>query len=331
MFLDTVARVCGNDRARLARVLAGVRRYQEAGPGAVRGLRPVIGEVGGSMLRDFGGIGQVVVVVPSLINPPTVLDLAPGNSLLDGLAGRGLRPLMVDWGPVGPAGLEELVETRLVPLVAGIGAPVAMLGYCLGGTLGLAAAAMLGLQVSRITLLATPWRFTGYGNEGGGLIDWWEKTGPLAGALGAVPMDLLQPAFWSLDAEGLAAKYERLATLPEAAVAAFAVLEDWSNTGEPLSLAAARGLAEDLFRDDMPGRGKWRIGGRAVDPGALGIPILDIIALRDRIVPPAAALSVSGVGEAMPLDAGHVGMVVGGRAPAMLWDPLAAWLRGEAA
>ncbi|PZN96128.1 MAG: hypothetical protein DCF31_04970 [Alphaproteobacteria bacterium] len=141
-------------------------------------------------------------------------------------------------------------------------------------------------------------------------------------------MELLQPAFWELDSAALAAKYEKFAMLADGpAAAAFVTLEDWSNTGQPLSLAAARGLAEDLFRDDMTGRGMWSVGGIGVDPAGLRLPILDIIAGRDRIVPPGAALSTQGIGTAMPLDAGHVGMVVGGRAPQLLWDPLAGWLR----
>ncbi|MFZ4689406.1 MAG: alpha/beta hydrolase [Polymorphobacter sp.] len=326
VFLDTVARVCGDDRARLARVLAGLRRYQAAPAAPQRSARPVAARSGGVCLRDYGGAGPVVVVVPSLINPPTVLDLAPGNSLLAGLAVRGLRPLLVDWGETEAAGLAALVETRLVPLVAGLGVPVALLGYCLGGTLALGAAALLGDRVTRLALLATPWHFSGYADGRTGLADWWMQAEPVAKRLGAVPMDLLQPAFWALDPAGLAAKYERLAVLPDADIAAFALLEDWSNTGQPLSLAAARGLAEDLFAGDASGRGTWIVGGGAVTPDRLRLPILDVIATRDKIVPPSAALSTSGTGTPLPLDAGHVGMVVGGRAPALLWDPLAAWL-----
>ncbi len=330
VFLDTVAKVCGGDHARLARVLAGLRRYQDSPPPLVRAERPAVAWSGGVSLRDHGtGGGSPLVVVPSLINPPTVLDLAPGNSLLAGLAARGLRPLLVDWGETEAAGLGELVESRLAPLIAGLGEPVALAGYCLGGTLALGAAALLGDRVRRLALLATPWHFAGYGEGRTGLDAWWRDTGPLATALGAVPMDLLQPAFWSLDPAGLVTKYERFAALPDGPEAtAFVTLEDWSNTGQPLSLAAARGLAEDLFRDDLTGRGQWRVGGRRIDPAALRLPILDIIAARDHIVPPGAALTAAGPGVALVLDAGHVGMIVGGRAPGLLWDPLAQWLSG---
>ena len=332
MFLAVVAQACGADQARLARVLAGLRRYQAAPAALPRRQRPEIARSGGVTLRDFGGDGPIVVVVPSLINPPTVLDLAPGNSFMDGLAARGLRAMLVDWGETEAAGLAGLVEYRLVALVKSLNAPVALAGYCLGGTLAVAATALLGAQVTRLALLATPWHFSGYDAAAkAGLADWWHNAGPLATRLGVLPIDLLQPAFWSLDAAGVAAKYARLAAASDNDIAAFTLLEDWSNTGHPLSLAAAGALADDLFQGDLPGRGDWVVGGHRIDTGALGLPILDIVALRDRIVPPGAALTArqANVATALRLGAGHVGMVVGGRAPQLLWDPLAAWLAGD--
>jgi polyhydroxyalkanoate synthase len=330
VFLDHVTRATAGDPAALRRVLAGLRRYQAAPPTIPRPARPMVARVGNVTLRDHGGQGPPVIVVPSLINPPTVLDLAEGNSLLDALAGAGLRPLLVDWGATDPGGLETMVADRLVPLVQQIAGPVALAGYCLGGTLALAAAALLGDRVTRLALLATPWHFSAYGDARTGLAGWWQGAEPLATTLGAVPMDLLQPAFWALDPANLATKYARFADMPDGPEAlAFTTLEDWSNTGQPLSLAAARGLAETMFRDDAPGKGAWQIKGRTIDPAALGPPILDIIAGRDRIVPPGAALTTAGPGTQLLLDAGHVGMVVGGRAPALLWQPLAAWLQAS--
>ncbi len=328
VFLAMMTRLCADDPARMRAVLAGLRRYQGAPTAAPRRAYSEIARIGGVSLKDQGGGGPIVVVIPSLINPAHVLDLAPGNSLLAGLAARGLRPVSVDWGETAPLGIEALVADRLVPLIAGLGEPVALAGYCLGGTLALAAAALLGDRVKRVALLAAPWHFAGYGEARPRLADWWARTEPLATQLGVLPIELLQPAFWALDEAGVLAKYARLSGAPDADVTAFATLEDWSNTGAALSLTTARTLAETLYRDDAPGSGAWSIAGQRIDPAALGIPILDIIATRDRIVPPGAALSTLGIGTPLALAAGHVGMVVGGRAPQLLWDPLADFLRG---
>ena len=63
-----------------------------------------------------------------------------------------------------------------------------------------------------------------------------------------------------------------------------------------------------------------------VDPLALTCPVADFVSLSDRIVP---AVSASGVADRRDLSAGHVGMIVGSRAKAQLWEPLAAFLRSS--
>ena len=51
--------------------------------------------------------------------------------------------------------------------------------------------------------------------------------------------------------------------------------------------------------------------------------IKPFVSLTDRIVPAATA---AGLAARRDLALGHVGMIVGGRARTMLWDPLAAWI-----
>lgn len=328
LFLTLVQGECAGDADRLAAVLAGLKRYQSAPPAAPRPQHPVVAQCGSVRLRHIAGHGPPLVLVPSLINPAHVLDLAPGNSLAGHLAGQGWQVWLVDWGPVPEAlGLAALAATRLAPLLgqaaALAGGPVPVLGYCLGGTLAAAAAraaageGAAATPVSALALLASPWRFDGYGDAArAALAQWWAGAAPLAQRLGAVPMDVLQPAFWSLDPGHLASKYARLATADAATLANFVMLEDWANGGAPLALAAAQDLA-GLFAD----------AGTGLDGAELpNVPLLDVVALADRIVPPAAAATAPGAPGRLDVPAGHVGMVVGRSAPQQLWAPLAAWL-----
>ena len=84
--------------------------------------------------------------------------------------------------------------------------------------------------------------------------------------------------------------------------------------------AQAQGM---LFTDDLPGQGRWRVGGQTIDPAALTMPVLEIASTTDHIVP---ASTTPGIGERLDLSLGHVGMIVGGRAKSSLWEPLAGWL-----
>ena len=329
LFLALAAQVADGDAARLARILAGVRAYQAHGYRRELPVMPEVARIGCVTLRDYGGDGRPVVVVPSLINPPHVLDLAPGNSMLRWLAAQQLRPLLVDWGTPGEAeeelSLGKYITDRLVPLIAGATPRAALLGYCIGGTLALAAAQLV--PVARLALLATPWRFAGYSDAARAEIaSLWTVNAGIAATLGGFPIELLQPAFWQLDAAALMAKFEHFPSLAPAAAAAFAALEDWANDGPPLPIGVARDMFQQLFSADLPGTGAWVVGGVDVDPARLGVPLLDVVSTRDRIVP--AATSVN-VGERLDLDLGHVGMVVGSRARGALWEPLAAWLRAD--
>ncbi|MFL6858117.1 MAG: alpha/beta hydrolase, partial [Allosphingosinicella sp.] len=58
------------DAARAARVLAGLRRYQEAARRPPPEPPAAVATRLGASLRDYGGEGVPALFVPSLINPP---------------------------------------------------------------------------------------------------------------------------------------------------------------------------------------------------------------------------------------------------------------------
>jgi len=319
-FLKIVSDAVDGDRERTAAVLAGVRAYQAHPYRRSLPAPPAAASVGGVRLLDYGGPGVPVVFVPSLVNPPSVLDLAPGNSLLRWLSRHGVRPLLVDWGAPGPGerrlSIDGYLDERLLPLLRQA-EPRAVVGYCLGGTMALGAAGAIPLP--KLALIATPWRFAGYGDgQRAALGRAWTGIEPAAEPLGVVPMEMVQPLFWQLDPAGTAAKFERFGRLPpdDEAARAFVALEDWANDGPPLSLPAARQCFEDFFAADAPGRGTWR-------GGSPPCPVLNLVSARDRIVPAGAAPEV---GRRVDIAAGHVGMVVGSQARKKLWEPLRDWL-----
>jgi polyhydroxyalkanoate synthase len=250
------------------------------------------------------------VLVPSLINPPDVLDLDETVSLAGAIAGMGRHALLLDWGPARErAGLDlgGHVTELLAPLLRELDQPPALVGYCLGGTMTIAAANLV--DVERIATLAAPWRFSAYPRESReSLLRLWENTKRGAKAFGALPMEVLQSAFWSLDPMRTVAKFASFASAdPESASARrFVTLEDWANEGEPVPYPAARELIEDLFGRDLPGIGKWQVGGRTMTD-KLNLPSLNITASADRIVPAPTAPE----GGRIEAGSGHVGMVVG--------------------
>lgn len=313
---------------RQATALDGLRAYQDAPRGRARKPAPARFRKGGARLRDYGGDGRPVVLIPSLINPPFILDLTPDVSLLRWLAAQGLHPYLLDWGSPGPTDrgmdITAHVERLLLPLIAKLPEPPVLVGYCLGGTIALAAAC--ATPVAGLALIAAPWRFDGFGDAARAEIAaLWQAAQPACEAIGMVPMEVLQSGFWRLDPARTIAKYEAFAAMAPGSAAArlFVAMEDWANAGAPRSYAAGRQLFEEFIAGNQTGRGAWRVGGHTADPAALRCPAIDFVSMSDRIVPAASAADLS---DRRDLGAGHVGMIVGRGGRTQLWEPLAHWL-----
>lgn len=325
LFLQLVGEVGASDPQLAREALKGLSIYADARRSKATRCFPETARVRGACLRDHGGSGSPLILVPSLINPPHILDLDAQVSLASAIARMGRRVLLLDWGEAAQRaelGIGGHVEQLLLPLIESVGKPPALLGYCLGGTMALAAANLA--PVERLVTLAAPWHFSRYSNAAHkGLQQIWANAHPAAEALGVLPMELLQASFWSLDPQRTVAKFAELARLSPNSDEArrFVALEDWANEGEPLPLPAARELMEDFFGSDLPGSGRWSIGGRTVS-SQVAVPALHLTAARDRISPAVTAPD----GDTCELPAGHVGMVVG-RARTQLHAEIERFLR----
>jgi polyhydroxyalkanoate synthase len=261
------------------------------------------------------------------------------------LSARGLRPLLVDWDRPG----ESECGLDLTGYVAGrldqafevalevAGGPLAILGYCMGGLLALALGLRRQRQVSGLALLATPWDFhsgqSGHGRWIAALADLVDATFE---PLRQVPTDILQNLFFLADPHLAIRKFSGFADLdPDSPDALnFVATEDWLNDGVPLALPVARECFAGWYGANDTLANRWKIAGAPVDPRDFKRPALVAVPARDRLVPPASALALADLLPDVRLlrpDLGHIGLVVGRRAPELVWPPLADWLLGLSA
>lgn len=333
---------------RLDRLATGVLAYRNSTVRRDMVEAPTAWEEGSTQLLDYAPFSGrerhdellPILVVPSLVNRWHVLDLSPERSLMRAMARAGLRPFLVDWG--SPGELErgfdstayvERLRRALAHVRRTSGRKPGVLGYCMGGTLVVALARLQAADISALVPMAAPWDFHA-DRSGQSFI---EAFGPalarLADQMGELPPDIQSMLFWSLDPWQVVRKFERFsAAAPDASTTRdFVLLEDWLNEGAALAGPVARECLVDWYGRNLPGRGRWKVGGRLVRPRDIDVPSLVLIPSGDRIVPPASAGALCGSAglaraERLELPLGHIGMVTSGRAPDLCWAPLIAWL-----
>ena len=306
---------------------------------------------GTTLLRDYGELlpperqasAPVVLIVPSLINRAYILDLKSGQSLLRYMVEQGLRPLLVDWESPGEeergfdstAYIAGRLEAALEAACEIAGGPVPVLGYCMGGTLAVALAHRRKRDVSALALLAAPWDFHAVGGTQARLYGAIAQSlEPMMQTMGQLPVDAIQMLFSGLDPHTSVRKFLAFGRLDTTSTRAeaFVALEDWLNDGVPLAAPMARECLYGWYGANVTAAGQWRVAGRAVDPVQIKVPALCIVPQKDRIVPPESASALGGLlpnAEVMSPPLGHIGMIVGGRAKQLAWEPLLDWLKAR--
>ena len=128
LFLELLREVSERDPALARDALTGLKTYETV-PRRDRPVpKPEAVRVAGAALRDHGGSGPPVVIVPSLINPPRILDLDERVSLTAAIGRMGRRCLLLDWGKSDERSdltVGGHIEHLLMPLLRAVGEPVA--------------------------------------------------------------------------------------------------------------------------------------------------------------------------------------------------------------
>jgi polyhydroxyalkanoate synthase len=125
------------------------------------------------------------------------------------------------------------------------------------------------------------------------------------------------------------ALYEQLDD--QQALTNFFAMERWINDNVPVAGETFRQFVKCLYQRNELVRGEFHLGTRRIDLGRIGCPLLLLTARNDHLVPPTSTEGIRAhVGsrdiELLTIDAGHVGLVVGGKAQKTVWPQATRWL-----
>ncbi len=245
-------------------------------------------------------VATPVVIVTSLVSRSYILDLLPGSSSVEFLRDAGLDMFMIDWGIADELDAANTFETYVdeylpraidVVLERTGASQVTLVGYCLGGLLGILYACGHAAPVRNLVLLATPLDMSEMGPMVAAVKD--GRLGPeeLLDETGNVPADVLYSGFFMMAPTSTIAQN---ATLLENLwndefVRGFQAVNQWTRDQVPFPGGAFRQVVESLIRDNVLMEGAWELGGRRIDFTATDATVLNVIAEKDKVVPRAAS------------------------------------------
>lgn len=290
-----------------------------------------------------GALDVPFLLVPSMINRWYVLDLRPKASLAEAMVAADINTYLLDWGIPNDEdrylNWEMLLERfhRMVRRVKReTGAKkVALLGYCMGGTLSSIYAALHPEEVAGFVSLTAPIDFS----KGGllrTLVDekWFDPFAMTApGNLSPPQMD---SGFTSLRPTGKISKWVMLADKwhKPGFMDSFNAMEKWTGDNIPFPAEAYQTYIGELYQKNALYKGEHYVGGKHAHLSHITCPILNVVASRDNICPPDAALPLNELVssediEVLQINGGHVGAVVGSKAPKQLYPGIADWLKAR--
>lgn len=305
--------------------------------------RCLIAEVAGAGLWRYGpACPAALLIVYAFVNRPSMLDLDPERSLVRRLLEQGLTVYLVQWREPTPdwpgLDLPAVLDTALPALLnaacldAGV-ARLAMLGVCQGGTLALMFAMRQPASLAALITMVTPVDFKTADDELSRFAQGLDFT-ELARHWRSLPAALLDHVFLALKPFELRVrKYleaYRLAEDPRA-LAAFLRMEQWIFGGPRLPASLLRDFSGACYQRNA------LLNGEFGDLGVINVPLLNIYASADHLVPSGSSRALagrtSGAYQELAFAGGHIGIFVSRRAQTAIASAIAAWLaeRGLAA
>ncbi len=284
-----------------------------------------------------------ILICYALVNRQYMMDLQSDRSLIRNLVGQGLDIFIIDWGYPDHGDryltLEDYIDVYLNDAVDHVRAAtgqdrINLLGVCQGGTFSAIYAALYPEKILNLITMVTPIDF----HTTDGLLNVWSRhmnIDRMVDVMGIIPGEFMNIGFLMLKPFQLMVdKYVGLMDNLDdpATVANFVRMEHWIFDSPAQAGETYRKFLKDLYQQNKLVKGELEIGGRKVDLKRITMPLLNIYATEDHLVPPASSVPLNDLvgSEDKTLYAfpgGHIGIYVSGHSQKELAPKVAGWLK----
>jgi polyhydroxyalkanoate synthase subunit PhaC len=283
-----------------------------------------------------------ILIVYALVNRPYMTDLQDNRSLVRGLLNGGNEVYLIDWGYPDSADrfltLSDYIETYLDHCVDVIRKrhtldKINVFGICQGGAFSLCYSALFGHKVRNLITTVTPVDF----HTKDDLLSHWVRQVDidlLVDTVGNIPGEMLNWTFLSLKPFRLSGqKYlDMVNTLDDPVMCKnFMRMEKWIFDSPDQAGEAFRQFIKQFYQQNGLVNASVEIGQQRVDLKNVTMPVLNIFAADDHLVPPAASRALKdhvGTKDYTELEfpGGHIGIYVSGKAQKLIPPAVTDWL-----
>jgi polyhydroxyalkanoate synthase len=286
--------------------------------------------------------GVPVLMVYALVNRQYMLDLQPDKSIVRNLLAHGMDLYIIDWGYPTKADmyitLDDYINGYLNTCVDIVRKrsgkdKVNLMGICQGGTFCAIYAALYPGKVKNLVTLVAPFDFS----TNDGLLFSWSKNmnvDALVDTYRIVPGDFLNAGYMMLMPFTLnIRKYVDMLDLIEDKdkLINFLRMEKWIFDSPGQAGECLRQFLKDCYQENKLVKGELKVGDSVVNLKNITMPLLNVYASADHLVPPSATKPLNDlVGSAdkslYEFKGGHVGVFVGTKSQKELAPALSQWL-----
>ncbi len=286
-----------------------------------------------------------VMIVYALVNRPYMVDIQEDRSMVRNLLAQGMDVYLIDWGYPDRCEryltLDDYINGYIDRAADAIRErhgldQINLLGICQGGTFSLCYAALHPDKVKNLITMVTPVDF----HVRDGLLNVWSRqldADALVDAFGNVPGEFMNYGFLMLKPlQLMVQKYLGFVSIldDEENLKSFLRMEKWIFDSPDQAGEAIRQFLKDFYQGNKLIKGEVELGGRRVDLKSVAMPVLNVYAKEDHLVPPSSSMALEKhVGSkdvtTLAFPGGHIGIYVSGRAQRELAPAIAQWVNAR--
>jgi polyhydroxyalkanoate synthase len=285
-----------------------------------------------------------LLLIYALINKPYIMDLTPGNSLVEYLVERGFDVYMLDWGTFGLEDrnlkFDDFVMDYIAKAVKKVlrisGADeISLLGYCMGGTLtSIYAALHPEMPIRNIVFMTSPFDFSETGLYAPLLDEKYFNLDKAVDTYGNIPPEMIDFGNKMLKPiTNFAGPYVTLVDRSDNQrfVESWKLVQKWVADGIPFPGESYRQWIREFYQQNKLIKGELEIRGRKVKLENIKANVLNISAKRDHIAMPCQVEALhdhisSKDAEYVCIPTGHMSIVYGPTAVKQTYPTIGDWL-----